>query len=114
MARLTPFLGICLALIVALTSGAMAVARGQNAAAGSIVICAGTGPVSVRIDADGRPVGPAHICPDCALHLMDAAAPPVSEVVAPANRPAALAPDAPVTAAASRTDTPRARAPPSV
>jgi len=75
MRKVTPMLGPCLAVILALTSGAMAVARGQTMAAGSIVLCLGTGPVAVAVDTNGQPAGPVHFCPDCALSLFDAAVP---------------------------------------
>ncbi len=74
--RLRPVLILLFALILALTSGAMAVARGQTHAAGMIVLCTGSGPVTVAVDADGQPVGPAHVCPDCALSLIVAVAAP--------------------------------------
>ncbi|SEQ12101.1 hypothetical protein [Thalassovita taeanensis] len=69
-----PFLALTLALMLALTGQAMAVARGMPPAAGGMVLCTGTGPVSVLVDADGQPVGPPHICPDCALSLFVALA----------------------------------------
>ena len=60
--------GFALALTIALTSVTMAMARGQTRdAAGSIIICSGAGVVQIQLDADGNPIGPAHICPDCAL-----------------------------------------------
>jgi len=60
--------GLTLALTIALTSVTMALARGQTRdAAGIMIICSGAGVVSVSVDADGDPVGPVHICPDCAL-----------------------------------------------
>ncbi len=62
------FAGLVLALAVALTSVTMALARGQmRDAAGSVIICSGAGVVSIQLDADGNPVGPVHVCPDCAL-----------------------------------------------
>lgn len=111
-ARLRPVLIVVFALVLALTSGAMAVARGQTHTAGMIVLCTGTGPVAVAVDAKGQPVGPAHICPDCALSLIvalpapDPAARALSAspvVFRPAPRPPAATP-VPLSA--------RARAPP--
>ncbi|MDX1780615.1 MAG: hypothetical protein R3256_04770 [Thalassovita sp.] len=55
--------------MLTLTGQSMAVARGMPNAEGEIVLCTGTGPVSVLVDKDGAPVGPPHICPDCALTL---------------------------------------------
>ena len=74
MSRCRPLLAGFLALTLALTSAAMAAARGQTMAAGSVVICTGSGAVTMQVDADGQPVGPVHICPDCALSLLEAAA----------------------------------------
>ncbi|WP_137699410.1 hypothetical protein [Marimonas lutisalis] len=67
--RLRPILGLVLALMLALTGQSMAVARGMPDAAGQIVLCTGAGPISVMVDDEGNPVGPSHICPDCALSL---------------------------------------------
>lgn len=63
---------VALALLVALTSQQLAVARGQPHAAGQVEICSGDGVMVVAVDKDGNPVGPAHICPDVALALMAA------------------------------------------
>ena len=63
-----------LALLLVLTAQAMAVARGMPGVAGAMVLCTGSGPVAVLTDAEGQPVGPAHICPDCTLSLIVALA----------------------------------------
>lgn len=70
MTWLRPFLTGCLALVIAATSLTMAVARGQVAVGDSIVICSGYGAVTITLDAQGNPVGPVHICPDCVLGAM--------------------------------------------
>jgi len=71
------YLALTLVAIMVLTSQSMAVARGMATnAAGQIVLCTGTGPVSVYVDEDGQPTRPPHICPDCALHLLAAVAAP--------------------------------------
>ena len=114
MARLTPHIAGALALILVLTSGAMAVARGQTMAAGSIVICAGGGPVSIPVDADGNPTGPAHICPDCALSLLDAAAPADPDVACDARLTTARYIEIHDAAPSASTPAARARAPPPV
>lgn len=67
--RLRPLLGLMLALVLALTGQSAAVARGMPDAAGQIVLCTGAGPISVLVDENGQPVGPGHICPDCAVSL---------------------------------------------
>ena len=40
-----------------------------------MVICTGSGPLMVYVDADGNPVQAPHICPDCVLNLLAAIAP---------------------------------------
>lgn len=79
MMRLRPLSGLILALVLALTSVTMAQARGQAMAVGQVVICSGGALVTVPVDAEGNPTGPAHICPDCALTLF--AAPPATPPV---------------------------------
>lgn len=61
---------LLLALMLALTSQSMAVARGAAAASGKIVLCTGAGPVAVYVDAQGQPTGAPHICPDSALNVL--------------------------------------------
>lgn len=70
------YLALVLVAVMVLTSQSMAVARGATGPAGQIVLCTGTGPVAVYVDDDGQPTGAPHICPDCALHLLDAFAAP--------------------------------------
>ncbi|WP_417243348.1 hypothetical protein [Celeribacter sp.] len=49
----------------------MAVTRGtMRDAAGAMVLCTGTGPVTVLMNADGAPVGPPKICPDCTMSVI--------------------------------------------
>ncbi|MGS4947166.1 hypothetical protein ACVDG3_16945 [Meridianimarinicoccus sp. RP-17] len=86
--RSAPFLSVLLALVIALTAIHAGAMRGQAKAAGSIVLCTGTGPVSVAVDADGQPVGPVHVCPDCVMSLLAAvdAPSPVPHAAAPARR----------------------------
>lgn len=76
--------GALLAIVLALTSVTMAVARGQTRVAGQIVLCSGYGMVLVAIDAAGNPVadaegGPAggtvHLCPDMVLAMLTALPP---------------------------------------
>lgn len=61
---------LMLALMLALTSQSMAVARGASAATGQMVLCTGTGPIAVYIDAEGQPTSAPHICPDSALNVL--------------------------------------------
>jgi len=60
-------LGLC--LFLAATSVTLAVARGAPGPAGVMVICTGDGLSRVTVDADGQPVAPPHVCPDCLLAL---------------------------------------------
>ncbi len=41
-------------------------------AAGEVVICSGGQVVTLRVDSEGNPVGPGHVCPDCVLSLLAA------------------------------------------
>ena len=62
------FLGL---LIIAGNQG-LAMVHGVGSAGGEateMVLCTGTGPVTVWIDANGDPVAPPHDCPDCTLCL---------------------------------------------
>jgi hypothetical protein len=63
-------IAVLLALVLGLTSQSMAVARGASAATGQMVLCTGTGPVAVYLDAEGQPTSAPHICPDAALNIL--------------------------------------------
>ena len=106
------YLALVLVAVMVLTSQSMATARGATGPAGQIVLCTGTGPVAVYVDDDGQPTGPPHICPDCALHLLDAfAAPdivPAPLLAAPRKQRFATA----ALHAEARSRTPSARDPP--
>jgi hypothetical protein len=57
-----------LIVLMLMTSGAMASARSvNNDATGTMVLCTGVGTVKVLIGADGAPVRPSHLCPECAM-----------------------------------------------
>lgn len=72
MIALTRLLGLSLALLIAVTSQQMAMARGMTKdAAGQVILCTGQGPTVVTLNAQGNPIGPVHICPDCALTFAD-------------------------------------------
>ncbi|MFK7837719.1 MAG: hypothetical protein AB8B60_16040 [Sulfitobacter sp.] len=60
---------LTLALMLALTSQAMAVARGSSAATGQMVLCIGDEAVAVFVDAEGQPTRAPHLCPDCVVNL---------------------------------------------
>ncbi|MCA8883047.1 MAG: hypothetical protein KDA50_04770 [Rhodobacteraceae bacterium] len=111
---LSRMIGPALILLVALTSIQLGAARGQARIAGEVVLCTGTGPVAVAVDANGVPVKTPHICPDCALTLLVGLAEPFAmpgrivlprQVRGPGDRVLAAAPGAPLH---------RARGPPAV
>ncbi len=113
MIRMRPLLALFLCTVIVATGGAMAAARGQAAVAGQIVLCTGSGPVTVEVDAQGQPVGPVHICPDCAMSLLAAvAAPPLTEAGFAARTTALSFGTASRRAARAPVTRPRARAPP--
>ncbi|WP_417249351.1 hypothetical protein [Celeribacter sp.] len=71
MRQIRPVIAALFALLLIVTSQSMAVARGtMTDAAGEMVLCTGTGPVTVLYDENGEPLGPSHICPDCALSVI--------------------------------------------
>jgi hypothetical protein len=72
-------------LAVLLTAGAVGAVRGQAMAAGEIVLCAGGAAVTVPVDAEGRPTGPPHWCPDCVLSLLAGVPPAAVPLAAPAT-----------------------------
>ncbi|WP_170106750.1 hypothetical protein [Rhodovulum imhoffii] len=53
-----------LAVSLVLASLSLAAARGQAPAAGQVQICTGMGVQAVPVDAEGKPAGNAHVCPD--------------------------------------------------
>jgi hypothetical protein len=68
---MTRILTLTLALLIAVTSQQMAMARGMaRDASGQVILCTSQGVMTVTLDAQGEPMGPVHICPDCALTLM--------------------------------------------
>ncbi|MDX5359325.1 MAG: hypothetical protein LPK12_16495 [Rhodobacterales bacterium] len=101
-----------LCLVLALTSGTMAVARGQMAAAGSIVICSGYGVITVLVDERGEPLGTVHPCPDCiAAHVM-ALLPPMPVVERPLGLSRIVWVPVEAGAVTQMPATPKARGPP--
>ena len=107
-------LSLILALSLALTGQAMAVARGEAAAVGQMVLCTGTGQVMVHVDAQGRPTGPPVICPDAALAMLTDAGAAASLPLWRAWVPLAHGAPRTVTRHGRRPDAVRARGPPRV
>jgi hypothetical protein len=73
IAMLRPFTAFLMTLALLLMGQGAAAARGLPGPDGSIVICTGSGPVVIFVNAEGEPAAPPHICPDCALSLIQAA-----------------------------------------
>lgn len=73
---------LALALLIAVTSQQMAMARGMMVdTAGQVVLCTGQGTITVTLDRDGNVVEGsgeiAHFCPDCALTFADTPPAPI-------------------------------------
>lgn len=109
-----PLQAIALALLLVLTGQSMALMRSAPDASGQMVLCTGTGPITVLTDENGQPVGPPHICPDCAMSLFAAVLAAPEMPPQPAMRSeAAVARARTVTAMAAQV-VPSARDPPAL
>lgn len=87
MAMIRSLISATLLLAMVLTSAAMAVARSSHdVASGTMVLCTGSGPISVQMDADGQPIGPVHFCPDCALAFFVSTPDPQTCAIVPVTR----------------------------
>ncbi|WP_417473323.1 hypothetical protein [Leisingera sp.] len=106
------YLGLFLALAVALTAHSAAAAQGGRDATGTMVICTGMGAVVVYTDAEGQPVAAPHYCPDCVTHVLDAVVPPTALPVPGGYAAASVAMDSPVLQGAAPRLHASARAPP--
>ncbi|WP_171054588.1 DUF2946 family protein [Roseovarius arcticus] len=108
-------LAALVAITLVLTAPALAMGRSGTGASGVLVICTGTGPLSVVVDADGQPTGRVHVCPECALSALSGVLP--LEMRAPIYIPRTFAVRATTQAAraaSQRTPIPSARGPPFV
>jgi len=83
MRQAQPLIAIALAALLALTGHSMAQARSAPGPDGHMILCTGTGPLAVLVDANGQPAGPAHICPDCAMSLFQIAMDAGPDMAAP-------------------------------
>jgi len=70
------YLTLFLVLAVTLTAHSAGAMRGMRDATGQVVICSGTGPVVIYVDADGQPARTPVNCPDCITLNIDAMAAP--------------------------------------
>lgn len=106
-------IGAALSLILVLTAPALALSRTAPNAAGTMVICTGSGPLSIVVDSDGQPIDHIHICPECAFAALSAVLPDL--VQQPVYMPRVLAAGifmAAVQSGAARVPAACARAPP--
>ena len=108
------YLAIMLSLLLVLTGHSMAVARGMPGVAGQIEICSGTGPVMIALDAEGNPTGPAHICPEAALSLIQASMVSPDVLIAVTGSVARVAYVQAASGTGSGTARPQARGPPAI
>ena len=70
------YLTLLLVLAVTLTAHSAGAMRGMRDATGQVVICSGTGPVVIYVDAEGQPARAPGNCPDCITLSMDATTAP--------------------------------------
>ncbi|MCG7518801.1 hypothetical protein [Ruegeria sp. Ofav3-42] len=86
---LNRFLPFVLSLLVILTGQGVSASRGMDRAVGQMVLCTGSGPVVVYMDAEGQPTQPPHFCPDYALTLLGAVtvADPALPIAPESDRP---------------------------
>lgn len=86
---LRTYLALILAGLLVLSGQGMAMAHTTDPS-GQIVVCSGSGPTVVYVDEDGQPVGPPMYCPECALHILDAAEVPQGVAIVQVARPQVL------------------------
>lgn len=66
---------LTMALLV-LTGQQISMAKASGPGVMQAVICSGGGLITVTLDADGNPTGPAHVCPDAMLAFVPGVALP--------------------------------------
>ena len=106
---------VLLCVILGLSSGTMAVARGQGAGATAITICSGYGVVTLYLGPDGTPVpgeGGVHLCPDCLAGLGLGVLPTAPSVFRPTTRSHSVAVPTLAWPALRKIAVPKARGPP--
>lgn len=106
------YLALMLSTLLVLTGQGLALSRGISAPVGQMVICTGTGPVTIYMDEDGQPTRPPHYCPDYALMLLGAVIDAEPELSTPAPAMRAGSPAAAVALAQPAIGAAQARAPP--
>lgn len=103
---------LLLAFVLVFTGQSMALARFMETPSGEMVLCTGTGPITVLTDDQGDPVGPAHICPDCALGFFAAVDDAPDMPLRPTGVSRLVHADIAITAPSSRAPRATARGPP--
>ncbi|MEZ5887584.1 MAG: hypothetical protein R3D56_11990 [Paracoccaceae bacterium] len=110
------FAALALSLLIALTGAGIAASRGLAEGPGqTLVFCSGGGLVQIEVDAEGKPTGRSHLCPDLAAHALAALDLAVADLAAP--QALAVRRSFPTPHAATLLPRPaafRARAPPAV
>ncbi|QYK42651.1 MAG: hypothetical protein KF887_05960 [Paracoccaceae bacterium] len=106
-------LSLVLAVVLALVSQTGAVARAQAGVPGlEMVLCTGSGTVTVTLDAEGNPTGPRHPCPDCLAALAPFLPPAAPVLHRPATTGRSILPPGQPVAIPRPAPAPLARAPP--
>ena len=94
------------------TAQSMALARGASVAVDEIILCTGSGPVMISVDANGDPTGESHICPEFTLSLIVALDPERPGPFHPAWQDMPLGPGREITSKALEPRAATARGPP--
>lgn len=94
MARMTRICSaVFLALMLCLTTAAMAVARAEMSLFGSVTFCHGNTIIAVLLGPDGRPMSDQPICPDCTIGTLANSEPqPTEQLVGKCPRILAASP----------------------
>lgn len=83
--RMKTLFVVTLCVLLALTAQGGVAGQGASVATGQMVICTGTGTLTVYVDAQGQPTAAPHICPDCVLVFNLASAAPLPALATDAS-----------------------------
>lgn len=75
MTLIRTYLAVLLAVLLGFAAYGDASAKAMRDATGQMVICTGSGTVTVYVDEDGQPAAPPHPCPECISLALDAGLP---------------------------------------
>ncbi|MHA6325247.1 hypothetical protein [Roseivivax sp. CAU 1753] len=103
-----------LAILLALTSVELAIARGAPAVAGTVVLCGGFERQTITLDVNGKPVRQSQLCPDAVVAFFADTAVDLSEMVVALRHARVRHADETRRLAGQRRGTPRARGPPTL